>query len=135
MTIRTQYPYQLLQVWVGESGPPALDLWTAYVPVDREQRVNHSFGLVMVCKPSIPGMIHALWPLIVWFTESIFAEDRWIVEQEQKAFDLQGADWNQEFFPVMRELRSLLRRQGVPLQGNLAPDTRAKDESSNQAQC
>ncbi len=32
-------------------------------------------------------------------------------------FDLQGADWNQEIFPIIRALRSLLIRQGVPLAG------------------
>jgi renierapurpurin 18,18'-hydroxylase len=47
--------------------------------------------------------------------EGMFAEDRWIVEQEQKAFDNQGADWNNEIFPVIRGLRDVLVTQGVPL--------------------
>ncbi len=69
----------------------------------------------MIRKPSFPGLIHLLWPLIVWFTNGIFSEDRWIVEEEQKAFNLQGADWNQEVFPVINSLRKLLNQQGIPL--------------------
>jgi len=70
---------------------------------------------MMVRKPSIPGLIHLLWPFIVWLTNGIFAEDRWIVEEEQKAFDRQGSDWNQEAFPVIQSLRSLLGQEGVAL--------------------
>jgi phenylpropionate dioxygenase-like ring-hydroxylating dioxygenase large terminal subunit len=115
MTIRTEYPYQTLKFWTAGSDDPALDLWNCYIPVDRAQRVNHTFGLMMIKRPGIPGLIHLLWPFITWFTDSIFAEDRWIVEEEQKAFEAQGADWNQEVFPVMRALKALLTAQGVPL--------------------
>ena len=115
MTICTEYPYQTLQFWTAGSTEPALNLWNVYVPVDHEQRQNHTFGLMMIRKPSIPGLIHLLWPFIIWFTDGIFAQDRWIVEEEQKAFDRQGADWNQEIFPVIRSLRSLLHREGFPL--------------------
>ena len=115
MTIRTDYPYQTLKFWTAGSEHPALDLWNVYVPVDRDQRVNHTFGLMMIRKPSIPGLIHLLWPFIIWFTEGIFAEDRWIVEHEQRAFDLQGADWNQEIFPIIHKLRNLLTQHGTPL--------------------
>jgi hypothetical protein len=52
------------------------------------------------------------WPALIWFTERIFAEDRAIVELEQAAHDSQGADWNQEAFPVIRELRALLAAKG-----------------------
>jgi hypothetical protein len=38
------------------------------------------------------------------------------VEEEQKAFDRQGADWNQEIFPVIQALRRLLVRRGVALE-------------------
>jgi len=115
MTICTEYPYQSLKFWTAGNIDPALNLWNVYVPVDRAQRMNHTFGLMMVRKPSIPGLIHLLWPFIVWFTNGIFAEDRWIVEEEQKAFDRQGADWNQEVFPVIQSLRALLSREGVAL--------------------
>ena len=115
MTICTEYPYQTLKFWTAGNTEPALNLWNVYVPVDRAQRLNHTFGLMMVRKPSIPGLIHLLWPFIVWFTNGIFAEDRWIVEEEQKAFDHQGADWNQEVFPVIQSLRRLLGREGVAL--------------------
>jgi hypothetical protein len=115
MTIATEYPYQTLRFWTAGSTSPALDLWNAYIPIDRAQRVNHTYGLMMIRRPSIPGLIHLLWPFITWFTEGIFAEDRWIVEEEQKAFDRQGADKNQEIFPVVNALRALLLDRGVPI--------------------
>ncbi|WP_447969708.1 Rieske 2Fe-2S domain-containing protein [Nitrospira sp. M1] len=115
MTICTEYPYQTLKFWTAGSVEPAVNLWNIYVPIDREQRENHTFGLMMIRKPSIPGLIHLLWPFIVWFTNGIFAQDRWIVEEEQHAFDRQGADWNQEVFPVIQRLQLLLRREGVGL--------------------
>jgi nitrite reductase/ring-hydroxylating ferredoxin subunit len=116
MTIRTDYPYQSLRFWSAGSDEPSLDLWNAYVPLDRAQRTNRTFGLMNIRRPSIPGLIHILWPFIAWFTNGIFAEDQWIVEEEQKAFDGQGADRNQEIFPVIQGLRRLLIRQGVPLE-------------------
>ena len=48
------------------------------------------------------------------FTERIFKEDRWIVEAEQAAHDAQGGNWNQEVFPVIRELTGLLGACGLP---------------------
>jgi renierapurpurin 18,18'-hydroxylase len=114
MTIRTEYPYQTLKFWTAGSETPALDLWNVYIPLDKDQRINHTFGIIMIEKPPIPGLIHLLWPFIVWFTEGIFREDRRIVELEQKAHDDQGADWNQEIFPVILDLRALLVRGGVP---------------------
>jgi len=115
MTICTAYPYQTLRFWTAGSSEPALDLWNVYIPLDREQRSNHTYGLMMIRKPAVPGLIHLLWPFIIWFTEGIFAEDRWIVEEEQKAFDNQGADWNQEVFPIIRSLREILIECGLPL--------------------
>ena len=47
--------------------------------------------------------------------ESIFTEDRLIVEAEQRAFDQQGADWNQEINPNILALREVLINQGAPL--------------------
>jgi phenylpropionate dioxygenase-like ring-hydroxylating dioxygenase large terminal subunit len=118
MTIRTQYPYQELKFIRADQDKPALDLWLSYAPVDAEQRVNHSMGLMMIRKPSIPGIIHLFWPFIAIFTERIFAQDRWIVELEQRAYDQQGGDWNNEIFPIIRELRELLVQQGVPLKAS-----------------
>jgi hypothetical protein len=120
MTITTDYPYQSLRFWTAGSEHPALDLWNAYVPTDRAQRANHTLGLMMIRKPAIPGLIQLLWPFIIWFTEGIFAEDRRIVEEEQKAFDRQGADWNQEIFPVIQALRALLIERGVPMEAAAA---------------
>jgi len=79
MTIATEYPYQTLRFWTAGSEEPALDLWNAYIPIDAAQRVNHTYGLMMIRRPSFPGLVHLLWPFIVSFTNGIFAEDRWIV--------------------------------------------------------
>jgi len=113
MTVRTAYPYQTLQIRTS-SGKMVMDLGIAYVPLDKEQRTNRTFGLLSIQRPGIPGLLDVLWPLLVWFTERIFKEDRWIVEREQEAHDRQGADWNQEVFPVIKELRALLAECGVP---------------------
>ncbi len=118
MTIRTQYPNQILKFWTAGSEHPALDLWITYIPVDRKQRINHTFGLINVRRPGIPGLLDLLWPFIVYFTNGIFNEDRWVVEMEQEAFDSQGADWNQEIFPVILKVRDLLVRKGVPIQAD-----------------
>lgn len=115
MTVRTQYPYQILKFWTAGSEHPALDLWITYVPVDERQRFNHTFGLINIRRPSIPGVLEILWPFIVWFTNSIFREDRWVVEMEQRAFDRQGADRNQEIFLVVQKVRALLLNKGVPI--------------------
>ncbi len=114
MTIRTEYPYQTLRIWAGDD-LPVMSLWIAYVPLDAGQRSNRTFGLLSVRRPRIPGLIEAAWPLLVLFTERIFAEDREIVEMEQAAHDAQQADWNQEVFPPIRDLRALLASRGVPM--------------------
>ncbi|MGH8244987.1 MAG: hypothetical protein ACREUU_00985 [Gammaproteobacteria bacterium] len=115
MTVRTEYPHQILRFWTAGSDRPALDLWITYVPVDREQRRNRTLALMNIRRPSIPGLMELLWPFIIWFTNGIFAEDKWAVEMEQAAFDVQGSDWNQEIFPVVQRTRDLLMRKGVPL--------------------
>jgi phenylpropionate dioxygenase-like ring-hydroxylating dioxygenase large terminal subunit len=115
MTIRTEYPYQTLRIWTS-GDRPVMSLWIAYTPQDKEQRTNRTFGLLSIQRPK-PGFLLDLgWPILVWFTGRIFTEDRAIVELEQAAHDAQGADWNQEVFPPIRELRSVLARCGVPLQ-------------------
>jgi renierapurpurin 18,18'-hydroxylase len=118
MRIRTDYPGQTLKVWVGrdiqDTQDPVLDVWLCYTPVDAAQRTNHTYGYLSVKKPPIPGLIHAVWPFVVWFTENIFREDKEIVEYEQRAHDVQGADWNNEIFPAIRDLRSVLVRCGKP---------------------
>jgi phenylpropionate dioxygenase-like ring-hydroxylating dioxygenase large terminal subunit len=114
MTIRTEYPYQTLKIWTS-GDEPVMHLWIAYTPVDAEQRLNRTFGLLSVRRPKIPGLLNLAWPALIWFTESIFAEDRRIVEMEQAAHDSQGADWNQEVFPVIRDLRALLASNGLPI--------------------
>ena len=113
MTIRTEYPYQTLRIRTADA-LPVMDLWIVYVPLDREQRRIRTFGLLSVQRPKIPFVLDAAWPLLVLFTERIFKEDREIVEMEQAAHDAQGSDWNQEVFPVIRNLRALLAARGAP---------------------
>jgi len=112
MTIRTGYPYQNLKVWVG-GGEPVLQVWLGYTPLGREQGASRVFGYLSVRRPGIPGLINAAWPIITWFTEKIFTEDKRIVELEQAAHDAQGADWNQEVFPAIRDLRVVLAKCGM----------------------
>ena len=115
MTIRTGYPYQTLKFWTAGSTHPSLDLWNSYIPLDRAQRTNHTYGLMMIRRPKIPALMELLWPAIIWFTNGIFAEDRRICELEQAAFDAQGEDCNQEIFPAIRGLRRVLVDNGVGL--------------------
>ena len=113
MTIRTEYPYQHLRVWVGD-GEPALSVWLGYTPLDKEQRTNRTFGYLSVKRPKIPGLIDMVWPFVTMFTEKIFMEDKEIVEMEQAAHDAQGEDWNNEVFPPIKDLRVVLANCGVP---------------------
>ena len=115
MTIRTEYPYQTLKVCPPNSENPLLNLWVVYIPVDKEQKINHSFGMLMIRKPKIPGLINLLWPLMRYFTQVIFTEDKLAMETEQKAYDIQGGDWNQEVFPLILDVRELLYKKGVSL--------------------
>jgi phenylpropionate dioxygenase-like ring-hydroxylating dioxygenase large terminal subunit len=117
LTITTAYPYQTLQLVPEDAELPAFSLWVAYVPEDTEQRVNHVYGLLMIEKPPVPGAIQLAWPLIRRFTERVFAEDRTAVEAEQRAWDEQGADRNREVFPLIMDVRQVLRDNGVPLPG------------------
>ena len=118
MRIRTDYPSQSLKVWVGrdiqQSDDPVLDVWLGYTPLDSEQRTNRTFGYLSVKRPPLPGLIDAVWPLVVWFTEGIFREDKDIVEFEQRAYEAQGGDWNNEVFPALKDLRAVLARCGAP---------------------
>jgi renierapurpurin 18,18'-hydroxylase len=111
MTIRMEYPYQTLKIR-SSGNALVMDLWIVYVPLDSLQRTNRTFGLLSIRRPAIPFLLDAAWPLLVWFTERIFKEDRMIVELEQAAHDNQGADWNHEVFPVINELRDVLRDCG-----------------------
>ncbi|MFG3345754.1 Rieske 2Fe-2S domain-containing protein [Streptomyces sp. NPDC048018] len=115
VTIRTEYPYQTLRNVPESSDTAAFSLWAAYVPEDLEQRVSRVFGLLMIAKPALPGALPLAWPLIRRFTERVFAQDRMAVEAEQRAWDEQGADWNQEVFPLILDVRDVLRRNGIPL--------------------
>jgi phenylpropionate dioxygenase-like ring-hydroxylating dioxygenase large terminal subunit len=119
LQVRTNYPTQTLRLWVGRdvetTQDPVLEVWSSYTPLDAAQRTNRTFGYLSVKKPPIPGLSHAMWPFVTWFTERIFTEDRDIVEHEQRAYDAQGADWNHEVFPAIRDLRGVLARCGQPM--------------------
>ena len=117
MTIRTEYPYQTLRILPAGGTEPVMDLWIVYVPLDKEQKTIRTFGLLSIHKPGgILGrsLLQLGWPFLVMFTERIFKEDRWIVEAEQAAHDAQNGNWNQEVFPVIRELTGLLGACGLP---------------------
>jgi renierapurpurin 18,18'-hydroxylase len=115
ITIRTAYPYQTLHLVPENAELPAFSLWVAYLPEDAQQRTNHVYGLLMIEKPPIPGALHLAWPLIRRFTERVFAEDRMAVEAEQRAWDGQGKDCNHEVFPLILDVRDVLRTNGVPI--------------------
>jgi phenylpropionate dioxygenase-like ring-hydroxylating dioxygenase large terminal subunit len=115
MTIRTEYPYQTLDLLPDGAERPAFRLWAAYVPEDAEQRTCHAYGLLMIEKPRIPGVLTLGWPLIRRFTERVFAEDRMAVEAEQQAWDEQGEDRNHEVFPLILDVRKVLRGNGTPI--------------------
>jgi hypothetical protein len=133
MTIRTEYPYQTLRIWTsGEE--PVMSLWIAYTPIDAEQKSNRTFGLLSVRRPKIPGLLDLAWPVLIWFTERIFAEDRDIVEMEQAAYNDQGADWNQEVFPAIRDLRELLAANGQAITRPTGrPDAKRQDRHGQSA--
>ncbi|HEX8007914.1 MAG TPA: aromatic ring-hydroxylating dioxygenase subunit alpha [Trebonia sp.] len=115
ITIRTGYPYQTLELAGEGTGSSAFSLWAAYVPEDAGQRTSHAYGLLMIAKPPIPGALQLAWPFIRRFTERVFAEDRMAVEAEQRAWDEQGQDRNHEVFPLILDLRDVLRSNGVPI--------------------
>jgi len=115
ITIRTGYPYQTLQLESEGTVSRAFSLWVAYVPEDASQRTSHAYGLLMIAKPPVPGALQAAWPFIRRFTERVFAEDRMAVEAEQRAWDQQGQDRNHEVFPLILDLRDMLRSNGVDI--------------------
>ena len=120
MTIRTEYPHQGLTVWRSHSEVPAIRLWASYVPIDAEQRTNRAFGVLLVRRPKTPFLLSMAWPIIRYFAESVFEQDRRAVEAEQRAWDEQGADWNAEVSPVLLELRKVLAQGGVPIESKPA---------------
>ena len=114
MTIRTVYPHQTLFICFGDDDP-VMELFIAYVPQDAEQRTIRTFGTISVQKPKLSFLLTLGWPVLIWFTEGIFREDRWIVEREQEAWNAHGADTNQEIFPAIRGLRKFLAEHGSGL--------------------
>jgi len=120
VTIRTGYPYQTLRLTGGEDSRSAFSLWAAYVPQDAAQRTSHAYGLLMIARPPVPLALRLAWPFIRRFTERVFAEDRLAVEAEQRAWDEQGEDRNHEVFPLILDLRAMLRSNGVAIRADAA---------------
>lgn len=110
MTVRTAYPYQLLDVSRPGHPEPAIRVWTAYTPVGREGRACHALGLVSIRRPRVPGVMALLAPLVRRFNEAIFAEDRAAVEAEQRAYDAHG-NQNREINRAVLRLQDLLVRR------------------------
>lgn len=121
MTIRTQYPYQTLDLVPEGADEPVFSLWAVYVPVDADQRACHVYGLLMIKKPRVPAVLTVAAPLIRRFTERIFAQDRMAVQAEQRAWDEQGEDRNHEVFSLILDVREVLRSNGVPLTVSAGP--------------
>ncbi|WP_407640357.1 Rieske 2Fe-2S domain-containing protein [Actinacidiphila rubida] len=121
LTIRTGYPYQTLELVPDGETETAFSLWVAYVPVDAAQRTCHVQGMLMIRKPRFAAALTLAWPFMRRFTERVFAEDRMAVEAEQRAWDEQGEDRNNEIFPLILELREVLRTSGVPIDPAASP--------------
>jgi phenylpropionate dioxygenase-like ring-hydroxylating dioxygenase large terminal subunit len=116
MTISTRYPYQGLSLFRPNLDEPVFKLWLAYVPVDREQKISKPCGILMIRKPKIPWIVFLLRPLFRYFADAIFEEDRVILEAEQRAYDLQGGDWNHEVLSFVVDVRELLIARGIPIE-------------------
>jgi len=113
LTVRTTYPYQSLHIH-DKDGDLMMELFAVYVPDSTEGMSCQAFGLLSVLRPKTPFLIDLIWPALGVFTNRIFHEDKEIVEMEQRAWLELGGDHNREVFPVVRQLRDLLRRSGVP---------------------
>lgn len=129
VSIRTTYPYQTLQIH-DKDGDLIMDLWTSYVPLGETQQVTQAFGLLSVKKPKWNFLLNLAWPALGIFTHRIFEEDREIVEMEQNAWRELGGDHNVEVFPVVKSLRALLARSGVPNKYAHPVETATKPEDA-----
>lgn len=93
--------------------------WVMQLPAHNDHNYrdhdDRPFGLLMIRRPKISGLLMLAWPVIRYFTESIFTEDRLAVEDERQTQDAQGGDWNREISPVLLDLRRMLEN-GVPFQ-------------------
>ena len=110
MTVRTGYPYQTLKIRSGD-GTLVMDLWIVYVPLDAAQRTNRTFGLLSIRKPGIPfartgtaaaGLVHGA------HLQGRPLDRRARTRGPRQA----GSRLEPEVFPVINELRDLLRHCG-----------------------
>lgn len=121
MIIKTCYPYQTLEVYSPGSETAAFSVWAVYVPLDREQRLHRSFGMLMIRKPRPVWPLYFAWPVIRAFTELIFRQDRRMVEADQRALEQHGEDLHREIHPTVLFLRDVLGRCGVPMNRSPVP--------------
>jgi hypothetical protein len=75
--------------------------------------MNRPCGVLLIRKPAIRLLAYPLRTFFQYFVDAIFEEDRFALEAEQRAHDMQGADWNQEILPFILELRALLMSAGI----------------------
>lgn len=115
VTVATEYPYQTLTLFRRGFGHPVLRLWLSYVPGNAAQTTTSAIGAIVVTKPVVPGILTALRPILFYFADRIFHQDRLAMEAEQRAYDLRGRDENQEAAPFLLSLRALLMAKGVPI--------------------
>ncbi|GBR37557.1 ring-hydroxylating dioxygenase ferredoxin subunit [Neoasaia chiangmaiensis NBRC 101099] len=129
VSVRTTYPYQSLHIH-DKDGDLIMELFSVYVPNSADGMSSQNFGLLSVLRPKTPFLIDLIWPALGVFTNRIFEEDREIMEMEQRAWNEQGGDRNVEVFPVVKKLRDLLMRCGVPhSDGSVAVHQQPRDET------
>ena len=87
------------------------------MPKDREQKTNHQYGLMMIRKPRIPGLVYLLWPSSSSGLPRGFSRrTAGSLRRSKKPTTNRREDWNQEIFPVIPgALRRVLLQRGVPV--------------------
>jgi len=66
MVIRTQYSYQTSIFKANRNEEPELSLWNVKIPIDKEQRVCHTFVMMMFERSSrFPWLMELFWPAII----------------------------------------------------------------------
>jgi phenylpropionate dioxygenase-like ring-hydroxylating dioxygenase large terminal subunit len=113
VTIATDYPYQSLVFHRAGIAEPILKLWNAYIPVGVQEKITQPIGVLVVRRPTLPGLLFLLRPLLLSIAQRIFEEDREMMELEQNAYDQQGTDRTREDAPFLSELRRVLLTRGV----------------------
>lgn len=111
--IAAAYPYQSLIYHRSDVDQPILKLWNAYIPVGADEAVTRPIGLLLVRRPTVPGLLALLKPILLRVAQNIFREDKEMMELEQKAYVAQGVDLTKETAPFLLELRRLLQTHAL----------------------